>query len=204
MSEVSICNQALSWLGQEPIISLDDETRTAWLCKSNYGPLRDAVLEGHDWKFAMKRYQLPALVPAPVFGWSNAYPLPSEVLRVKEFNLVDFNDETREWDIENVDGRKCIVTNETTCEIKALARVTETTLFTPLFAQALAARLATDLAIPITNSRSLQQDMFSLFMEKMKRAASTDGTQGKSKRLRSRWLNKARHSGWVGGAPPTV
>ena len=45
VSEVSICNQALRWLGQNKIQSLDEKTASAEWMADNYPFIRDAVLE---------------------------------------------------------------------------------------------------------------------------------------------------------------
>ena len=55
ISEVSICNQALSWLGQETITSLDDQATTAVWMNANYDLLRDSVMEARMWTFATVR-----------------------------------------------------------------------------------------------------------------------------------------------------
>lgn len=192
MSEVSICNQALGWLGEQTIISLDDDTRPAQLCKANYAPLRDAVTEAHNWTFASRRYELPQLLNSPVFYYAQAYAIPTEVLRVREVNRIEAKDGTFDWQIEEVDGLNAIVINSEICRILAISQVTDTKRFTNLYTQALAARIAADLAIPLTNSRQMQADMWGIYQVKLKEAAALDGSQGKSRRMRSFWLNRAR------------
>ena len=82
MSEVSICNQALSLVGAKSITSLDDDVNEAKLCKLNYAPVRDAVLAEHDWTFATRWETLAASAnPAPG-EFTNEFPLPSDVLAV--------------------------------------------------------------------------------------------------------------------------
>jgi hypothetical protein len=57
-----------------------------------------------------------------------------------------------------------------------------------------AARLAADLAMPITRSRKMQEDMWSLFETKLTSAAATDAGQGRSERTDSTELVRARFS----------
>lgn len=191
MSEVSICNQALSWLREAPIISLDDPSAKAGVCKLNYYPVRDAVLEAHNWTFAIGRYNLAPLSEAPEFRYSKAYTIPVEVLRVISVNEQDMNDPTRDWQVEG----DSIVSNESSCKVKAVVRVEDPDKFSALFTQAFAARLAADMAISITGSRALQEQNYRLYLQKMREAVSVDNLQGKSQRIRSRWMSQARNSG---------
>ena len=192
-SEVGICNQALGWLGATPIISLDDNTTEARLCKANYALVRDAVLEAHNWTFAIGRFDLPQNATGPVNGYTNAFQIPTEVLRVLDVNCGE------DWRVEGQD----IVTNEAVAKIRAVVRVADPNRFSSLFTQALAARLAADLAIALTQSRELQQQHYQIYLEKLDEAAANDGSQGKSRQITSSWLRGSR-AGGSGVAGPTV
>jgi len=199
-SEVDICNKALVSLGASVIISLDDEQIEAILCKQLYADLRDSVLQAHDWSWAIERILLPKGGIDPTFRYANAYPLPSRVLYVMEVNKVDRNDPTKDWQVED----DAVVTDDNTCAVKLLRQVTDTAKFSPLFVQALQARLAADMAIPLTSSGELEKAKWSLYLSKLKEASSRDGQQGKSRRIRSRWLENARLSSGPRGLGPTV
>lgn len=194
-SEVSICNQALGWLGEKLIISLSDPSVAAQLCKLNYAPLRDALIESRDWAFAMKRVSLAKLAAVPSWGYAQQFQVPADLLRLiwvgadaqlEEVNPVD------NWQRE---GDK-IMANASTVYIRYLYGVSDVGLFPPMFVQALAARLAADLAMPITNSRALQRDMFGLFESKMSEAGVSDAMQGRTRVIRSQDLSvRARLGG---------
>ena len=192
-SDVSICNTALSWIGGQLITSLDDESREAQLCKAVYEDVRDAVTAAHDWTFAIGRFDLPKNAAAPVNGYANGFQLPSEVLRVMDVNCGE------DWRIEGQD----IVTNEGSAKIRAVVRITDPTRFSALFVQALAARLAADLAIPLTQSKELQRQHYELYMTKLSEAVTNDGMQGKSRKITSSWLRSSRYRGAT-LAGPTV
>jgi len=203
-SEVEICNIALGWLGGNLIISLNDTSVEAKLCKANYAPLRDAVIEEREWSFATQRLEPSALVNGPLYGFDRAFQIPPEVIRVLQVSsagdvvngaVVDgsFKSATRggtgvgresrlEWLVE---GDQIIVSRAERIYIRALIQVIDTTKFSPAFDQALAARLAMDLAIPITASRTLQKDMAGMYADKIALAASSDGMQGRSYNVRS-------------------
>ena len=210
-SEVAICNIALSWLGGELIISLDDPSVEAKLCKANYEPLRDAVLEEREWTFAIKRLEPAQLQDRPLYGYDRAFQIPSEVIRVLQISLFDdsvldpgingdfrassrsgtgMGRETRiEWSRE---GGTIVANNANRIVGRFLVRVTDTTRFSPAFDQALAARMAMDMAIPITNSEKMQKAMAQMYGEKMSLAASSDGLQGRSYNVRSDSLSIVR------------
>jgi hypothetical protein len=184
-SEVGICNQAMSWLGGNLIISLGDDTNEARLCNANYADIRDAVIEANDWTFAITRRDLPMSSVSPVNGYANAFPIPSDILRVTDVN------DGQDWRIEG----DSIVTNEGSCKIRAVARITDPNRFSTLFRQTLAARIAADLAIPLTQSRALQEQYFKIYMGKLESAIANDGMQGKTRRITSSWLRGSRSGG---------
>ena len=81
--------------------------------------------------------------------------------------------------IENLatEGR-VLLTDESTAKILYIARITDTTLFDSLFVDTLVAKLAADLAYPVTNSLKVQEQMYRLFQLKLSEARSIDGQEG--------------------------
>ena len=184
-SEVGICNQAMAWVGGALITSLGDGSTEARLCNAVYSDVRDAVLEAHDWTFAITRRNLPASATAPENGYATAFPIPSDILRITDVN------DGADWRVEG----DSIVTNEGSCKVRGIARITDPNRFSALFVQALAARLAADLAIPIAQSRALQQQHYQIYESKLAEAVASDGMQGKSRRITSSWLRGSRTGG---------
>ncbi len=211
-SEVAICNIALGWLGGDLIISLDDPNVEAKLCKANYAPLRDAVLEEREWTFAISRIEPAALSSLPLYGFDKAFQIPANVIRVLQVSRggedvqvgsisntgirsssrggTGQGRETRiEWLRE---GNTIVANSAERIFARMLIRITDTTKFSPAFDQALAARLAMDLAIPLTNSEKMQSAMASMYGEKIALAAVSDGLQGRSYNTRSDALTIVR------------
>ena len=193
-SDVSICNQALSWLGQRPIISLNDPSTTAQLCKANYELLRDAVLESHSWTFALGSVKLES-TQLNEFGTEHVYPIDNEWLHILHVyrdipNGGNYggNFSQANWHIE---GQK-IVAKETVLFVEFIKRVKAPNQFSSLFIQALSARLAADLAVPVTENRKLQADMWALYENKLEEAVARDGMQGRSEVVRSKRVLNAR------------
>lgn len=196
----------MGWLGGETIISLEDDLKEAKLCNANYELIRDAVLEEREWTFAVERIEPAALVTTPKYGFAKEFQLPATVLRVLQVSRAGDGDtgiagsytedptmlgtyDKVEWLKE---GRVIRANNASRIYCRVIQQITDVTKFSPGFTQALAARLAMDLAIPLTGSRLLQRDMAVLYGEKLASAAATDGMQGRSYRTRSSSLVNVR------------
>ena len=196
LSPVSICNLSLGWLGANLITSFDDNTTESKLCKANYEPLRDAVLETYQWSFATRRRRMGAVAePAGEDEPNDAYnffrfKIASDSLRILKVQPdKDFDRPTGlEWQVE--EGH--IIAAQTPIFVQELFRVTETTAYTVAFTQALAARIAAELAAPITESGRKQELMFSMYLTKLDEAKTLDSMQGKSTRIRSSWMKNSR------------
>ncbi len=204
-SAVAICNLALGWLGENIIISIDDPTRAAQLCKANFELLRDAVLEEGEWTFALTQAgPLAPVIPDPgtTFGPGNLFTLPEDCLRVircldgSDIGSISsvfvegggFPQSRLRWRRE---GRR-IRAEVSALYVEYMARVENTELFSPGFAQAFAARLAAELAVPITNSATMMQSMWKLYGMKLRDGLNLDNMQGRQQPIRSDQLTRAR------------
>ena len=175
-TEVSICSNALRRLGDDPITSLTDDTERARLCNAFYADARDACLRSHPWNFAITRASLTQLSSTPSYGFDYQYALPTDpyCLRVLSMEFEDYI-----FKVENLaaEGR-VLLTNEDTAKILYIAKITDTALFDSMFVDALTAKLAANLAYPVTNSVTLQTQMVKIYEGKMSEARSIDGQEG--------------------------
>lgn len=194
-SSIDICNQAMSWLAANPITSFEQNSTEAQLCKANYAAIRDALLEEHEWTFALRRRRYGAVAPDLTDPELLAYEgerirIRSDVLRVVQVSSSITFDPTDclQWQLEE----GCIITSQTPVYVREIWRNEETTSFSAAFNQAFAARIANDLCLPITESNGKQQLMAALYQNKLAEAKSMDGMQGRSKRIRSSWMRKSR------------
>jgi hypothetical protein len=197
VSEVSICNQALTFLGQKPITSLNDASTTAEWMRNNYPFIRDAVLEERMWTFATARASSTTMDRD---AWDTAYSHPAPLNWISVFRVYRNSGISTltsiDWRLE--DGN--ILCSESNILLWGLKRVTDTGKFSPLFVQALAARIAADACIPLTENRQLQADMWNLYSVKLGEAAARDGQQGSNEKVVSDTLVLARsRSGSVYG-----
>ena len=188
-SEVSICNLALSWLGGNRITSLEDGTTEANLCAANYNPARDAVLEDRDWTFASTRCMPNRLAEPPEFGYSSAFQLPPDFIRVIRISqLADMRDEIFEWEKE----KDQLLVNADVIYMRYVFRLEDPTKFSPNFVQAFAARIAADICVPLTHDKELFANYWQLYLSKLETGGAMDGMQGVNKRLQARKIIRIR------------
>jgi len=179
-SETEICNSALNKIGAKTILNLDEESKAGRLCKKQYPLIRDEVLASHLWNFAIKRQELSKLASAPAFEYTVAHSLPADCLRVlkTDLNLSPAGQTERKWKIENLDDAKVLVSDNDEVFIMYIAKITDVSLYSASFVEALAWRLAADFAYPLTNSNTLAQNMFAIFEDRISKARSFDGQEG--------------------------
>lgn len=170
-SAVDICNDALAMLGHAPGISaLDQGGTTAGLCARFYPASRDELLRGHRWNFATKRAELAASTTAPTWGYDSSYPLPTDCLRVLGIE----GHELLPWRVE---GRALVCNESSPLNLIYIARIDDPALFDPAFARALAARIAVDLSMPITNNQTMRQAMQQEFKDRLREARGIDAQE---------------------------
>lgn len=163
-SAVDICNLALGHLGDRATVaSLDPPEGSAQAehCARFYPLARDTLLEMHAWNFATKRATL-AQLNSTVEAWAYSYATPTDAIKLlyvlpsyttTDNELVYNSDSTyiphpfvREV---NETGADVVYTNVEDAVLRYIARVTDTTRFSPLFVQTLSWHLASMLAGPI-------------------------------------------------------
>lgn len=194
MSVVAICNRALNMLGANTIISLDDGTTEANACKLHYAASRDAVLESHEWSFAIKRRSLVPTTSTPEWGNSFVFQLPSDCLRVLEARndgrSPNSPNNGLNWTVE---GNK-LICDSGALDIRYLARIEDTTVYSPKFNTALSARLAADMCVGLTESTALQQTLYQLAALSVDEAKTTDGLQGSNRKITYSRLTRVRYT----------
>ena len=195
-----IANIALSMLGEEPITSIEDETRIAQAVKTNYTIARDATLEAHEWSFATKRFEPSKLATAPLWGYSTQFALPPECLRLTAVER-DFvasvppqirsGPRTRNQVDHVVEGR-AILCNEDSIQCTGIFRIENEGLFSNLFVHAFAAKLAILVCYAVTESNSKFDRVGQMYEQFMREAKSRDGSQSSTRRMRNHSLRRVR------------
>ncbi|MFW5729848.1 MAG: hypothetical protein ACOCYG_09305 [Spirochaetota bacterium] len=160
---VSICNQALGRIGAEYISSLQEASSNARHCNTVYEDTVLELLESENWAFAMKRAKpVPVADDTLYEGWDYAYAVPGDMVR-----LVDIVSSKK---VKRKHEGRVLLCNVENPVLVYVSNPSSPEVYTPLFASALALRLATKLAGPVKNSRQLEQSLFQEFYEIYRRA----------------------------------
>lgn len=180
MNKVMICNLALSHVGVSPINSVDDKTKQARECKLLYEHSVESALRDHAWGFASKRVTL-ALFATAQDGYAFAYQYPADCVAARKM-LDSGGLESASPFVVAVSSaltEKLILTDQGEALLRYTARVTNENLFDPLFVDALAWRLASDLASPMRGDTSLQRTAWGVYQHILGRAKAQDGNEAK-------------------------
>ena len=170
-SVVDICNGSLNQLGATTILSLTEDSKNARLCNSRYTQVRDALFRTHPWNCLQKRIELAADTTAPAWGFTNAFTLPSDCLRL--LRILDYDSNYK------VEGRK-ILSNTSGMKILYVARITDPNQYDELLRETISASLGADIAFGITSNNQTAKNMYELFKDKLRDARFVDSTEGQN------------------------
>lgn len=151
-SSTEICNLALVTLGQEPVITLDDSTKSSRLCSRMYDPVLEATLRAYPWTFAIKRTVMALSAESPAFGYAYKYTFPTDYLRMVEHNI------TLPYVVE---GNEILTDFGDSVYLRYVAKVTDPNKFDSQFIQVLYYKLACAMCIALT----ADQDLYSKLMQ---------------------------------------
>ena len=186
MDKTGIANLALSNLGEARIQSLTENSARARACSARIDGVLETVLRMAVWNSALER-KLLTQIDAPLFGWNYTYQLPSDCIKVVEVEPVS------KFHVE----KRNILSNETTLYLLYIATPTDTNNLDSLLAEAIAMKLAVEVAETLTSKEGLKQEMaqkYFLALQEARSANSRDKTP--EHRERSSWLDakKGRYS----------
>ena len=199
MDITDICNMALNHIGREQIASLHEDTEAARTCKIHYDMQRKVLLRAYTWGFAMKTAPL-SLIDKTVPGWKYVYAYPNDCVMARKI----FNGQNT-WCVlqKNFDGNmdqvilndntKALVCNHADAFLQYTYDVKNAELFTEDFAQALSYYLAGAIAVPLTGSQALAQQMQQMGAQMLEEAKFTQMKERNkvpeypSKYFRARW-----------------
>jgi len=140
----------------------------------------DTVLRDHPWNCVIIREELAQDATAPEYGFDYRYQLPTDpfCLRLLGTDQDDYVDPDGKMYYEyKVEGRY-VLTNATTLKIKYIGRVTDVSQYDSLLVSAIAAKLAAEMAFPITKSHNVVASMGKLYEAKLAAAKAVDAQEG--------------------------
>ena len=158
-SNVQLCNKALRRLGEDPIISLDNNTIWGRRCSAALPEVIRTVLSMDSWRSVTRRVELAAESETPL-GYQSSYLLPADSLRLVALKLSQYED----WAIE---GNKILTkkSKDASLQILYVQEVTDTNRYTaPLF-DAIAMGLAHELSGYSTATNVAKDEIYSMFVQ---------------------------------------
>jgi hypothetical protein len=196
VTAIEIINFALSDCGATLIATLDDDLPEARTAKAKYAAIRDAVIEDREWTFAKKRVELSKMADVPAFGYAYQYVIPSDCIRViRVYDAAGVETSTPMQADEWVREGYAVLTNEDAPIYAELLMRAGEGSFSPGMVLALAARLTSAFAVPLTENRQLKKDAFDEYQKLIIDAGAMDGSQGRTQVLRPPALPGRRPSG---------
>jgi len=182
MDNTGIANLALSSLGEARIQNLNDNNSRARACNARINDVITSILRMHVWNSALERKQLTS-VGTPLFGYNYIYQLPADCIRVVEVNPIS------RYQVE----KKNILSNESTLNILYVAEPTDLNNLDSLLAEAIAMKLAVEIAETLTSKQGLKAELMQKYVIALQEArAANSHDKTPEHRERSSYLDAKR------------
>lgn len=173
-SQIDICNLALSHISCEPIKTLQDGTDSSRLLQLYYPRCRQQAIRDFPWGFATVTDTLAlSTYTNPVWDYCYGYPLKClKVVRIFDGSNKRFTDFDEEYNVVLYkDGKtRLIGTNLKNATITYMYDVEDTTIFDPLFVDALSFNLALAINNAKTGDAQLTSLMFNQYQMSLNKA----------------------------------
>jgi len=161
---------ALQSLGEEPMASDGETTKSAVMTETFFQQSLEEILVRHDWCFAHKRASISYEVDAPAFGYSYKYLLPSDSIRISNIN----NDKNKLYSIE----LGYILIDDDTCDLLYVSKIDNYGLLSPVFVASLSALIASKLAYGLAGSDTKAKEQQSIYQAYYAEALMADKLAG--------------------------
>lgn len=182
-NEIAICNRALAYLGLASISSFEQHSREAELLKGVYSTLRDELLESFDFSFATKIERLAHLEHKAITDKHYVYQLPTYCLRVREV----FTQE--EYIFANA---RTIWSVSPELIVEMTVQISDMSVCSSVFIEALACRIASTVAVPLTGNTSLGTEYYKRYLIAFEEAQRIDQIPKEDMNIEKDWLLSRR------------
>lgn len=197
--KLSVYRNALLFLDERKIASLSEDREPRRALDDAWDNTIDYCLQQGIWNFALRTVQADSSASVePAFGYSYAFTKPADIIRMYQMGseetfatpLNEFNDEAGYW-YANIDPLYVrYVSNDT-------AYGNDVSLWSPLFAEYVACRLAMRTAGRITGSDTKVEGLSKMERRLKQDAASKDAMEEAPGRMPSGTWVRSRTSGRI-------
>ncbi len=194
-ARIDVINRALRAVGASRITDPNENQPSANAARDIYDGLLEDTLRSHKWKFATKAVKLARLTEVPAFEFDYAYGLPSDWLRTVKVSPDIEGTGLMVYRVEVVGGvgseQKVLVASEEDVYLRYVSLLTDVNFWTADFREAFSLILASELAMPLASSRTLEERLTVKARSALGRAKSTD-SQGSfpTQRPRGSWVTR--------------
>lgn len=151
LSASEICRQAVMRLGTSDSLS-QTGGQPALFAHSFYDHALEELLSELPWAFAKKQVSITANATAPSQGYARRYALPTDFIQLQRVNQIDTTENFGQWEIVggflHTDLGSPVILDYT-------ANITDVALFPAPFVEALIARIAAKIALPLTGKADI-------------------------------------------------
>jgi hypothetical protein len=175
-SSTEIANQALSLVGESPLLTIDDDTEAGRQCRVHYAQTRDELLVKTRWHFATVRTWLARLAQGPPFDYAYAYQLPQGGTLEAPYALrIDrVVPERVPFEIEG----RTLLSDAPAVGIVYVGRITDTLRYAPYFTAYFVLSLAAKLAPKLTASDTMTVRLAQMAERQGVEARALNGIEG--------------------------
>ena len=180
VTQISICNMALSHLNDTEINNIEGSSKQSRLCNKWFTQALHELLREYDWNFASARATLAQLAETPLYGWDFTYALPANYLMLRGTNCEGL------YQIE--DGKFLSDQDSAEIEIRYTRDYTDYNELDPVFLAAFTYYLAYYIAYGITGDRTIKAEMYQYYREKVVRAKTIDDIEDSPEEEPTPWI----------------
>jgi hypothetical protein len=187
---IDIINSALVRLGLKALSDIDQNEQRARIAKETYASIRDDVLRGHPWKFALRYAVAPiSTLPTGVWEYDYAFTAPTQVdgLAVLAIHAVEGQSslEGDEWTVsgEHILTNLTSDSDATILNVCCICRVLNVVLYDASFIEHLCERLQAEWAEPLRKATNLAELKVQTAGMKERRAMSSAAKEGTPRKL---------------------
>lgn len=197
---VHICNLALDRLGQRSIASIETPTtEVESICARHYPSTRRELLRRFVFQFPKKFAVLTAsATKTPAFGFTKAYPLPNDYIRLLALGDITINDDLDHSLYEISEGYIFTDSGDDTgsLNIHYIYDAKDVTKFDPMFVRLLVLHLAANMAYKFTLKNSMVREVRDDAADAALAATAVAGQEKRPRRIeRSRIVARRRSLG---------
>lgn len=200
-SSTDICNLALDLLSAGTVQDVENPTdATEELLNRWYDVTRKRLLREHAWNFAAKRVILAASSTDPAFGYTKAFPVPADFVRILYINDTRYtSDVPTVSELYQFEDGNILTsdqfTSSTSLKLVYVSDFTNVSRMDPMFVDLLAHEIALKVAYKVTETNTNVERIESLRRSASLMAKAVDGQERPPKKIERSYNRHVRRNG---------